>query len=469
MSEEYSSGSKRMVRLVAGLGSSVAPFMVAAIIVASPAIGMEFSADVVLLGWVTAAFFLTAASFLIPFGRIADIRGAKKVFTAGLAMYFVSALISAAAPDIYVLILGRALTGIGAAMIFGTSIALLSLVFPPGERGRAIAINVTAMFAGFVSGLLLGGLLTTYVGWRSIFLLVAVIAVADLVLILTRVRGECEIARVKQYDPLGMVLCSGGILLSVYGLSGIGNTPGRLALVIGLLVLGAFLFWERRYPHPLVHQGFGNLPFTAAAATNIIFNGGSFAVSFLLSLYFQYVGAIDPALTGVLLIVSQVFAVLVGPLSGVLSDRISPRLVAAAGALVNGLGVLLLLSLGTGTSLLLIILALALNGIGIALFYPSVITWAMAVIPGEHTGVASGITETSRLTGITVSNAVVIIVFGLIMGGAQVTPALIPRFLASTRACFLVYLALSLAAALIAVLLYRRERSRRTRAGNVPG
>ncbi len=461
--------SKRMVRLVAGLGSSLAPFMVASIIVATPEIGREFSADVVLLGWVTAAFFLTAASFLIPFGRIADIRGAKKVFTAGLAMYFVSALVSAASPDIYILILGRALTGIGAAMVFGTSIALLSLVFPPGERGRAIGINVTAMFVGFVSGLLLGGLLTTYVGWRSIFVLVAVIAVADLVLIFTRVRGECEITRVKDYDPLGMVLCSGGILLSVYGLSGIGSIPGDVALVAGLLVLGAFLFWERRYPHPLVHRGFGNLPFTAAAATNIIFNGGSFALSLLLSLFFQYVGAIDPALTGVLLIVSQVFAVLVGPLSGVLSDRISPRLVAAAGALVNGLGVLLLLSLGTDTSLLLIILALALNGIGIALFYPSVITWAMAVIPGEYTGVASGITETSRLTGITVSNAVVIIIFGLVMGGAQVTPALIPEFLASTRACFLVYLALSLVAAIIAVLLYRRERRGGTNAIGTAG
>ena len=316
------------------------------------------------------------------------------------------------------------------------------------------------MFVGFVSGLLIGGLLTTYVGWRSIFLVVAVIALADLVLILTRVRGECEIARVKHYDPFGMVLCSGGILLSVYGLSGIGNTPGRRHSSPGCWSWVHFSSGNGVTRIPWSTRDSGTFPFTAAAATNIIFNGGSFAVSLLLSLYFQYVGAIDPALTGVLLIVSQVFAVLVGPLSGVLSDRISPRLVAAAGALVNGLGVLLLLSLGPDTSLLPIILALALNGIGIALFYPSVITWAMAVIPGEYTGVASGITETSRLTGITVSNAVVIIVFGLIMGGAQVTPALIPRFLASTRACFLVYLALSLAAAIIAVLLYRRERSR---------
>ncbi|MBP1928284.1 MFS family permease [Methanolinea mesophila] len=469
MTEEYSSGSKRMVRLTAALGSAAAPFMVASIIVASPEIGREFSADVVLLGWVTAAFFLTAASFLIPFGRIADIRGAKKVFTTGLAMYVVSAVISAAAPDIYVLIAGRALTGIGAAMIFGTSIALLSLVFPPHERGKAIGINVTAMFVGFVSGLLLGGLLTTYVGWRSIFLVVAVIAVADLALILTRVRGECEIARINDYDPLGMVLCTGGILLSVYGLSGVGNTPGRLALVAGLLVLGAFFIRERHTPHPLVHRGFGTVTFAASAVTNIIFNGGSFAVSFLLSLYFQYVDAIDPALTGVLLIVPQVFTVLIGPFSGALSDRISPRLVAAAGALVNGLGVLLLVSLGAGTPLVLVILSLALNGVGIALFMPSVITWAMAVIPGEYTGVASGITETSRLAGITVSNAVVIIVFGVFMGGAQVTLAEIPAFLASTRACFLVYLGLSVAAAIVAVLVYRREHRHVSTKEEIPG
>ena len=172
----YSRTSKRMVQIATAFGSSLAPFMVGAIFVAAPTIGDDYSADVALLGWLTAAFFLVAAACLVPFGRVADVKGAKRVFTAGLGIYVASALLAALSPDIYVLILARALTGVGAAMIFGTSIALLGLVFAPEERGKAIGINVTAMFIGFTLGLLAGGFLSYYISWRGIFLIVAIVA-----------------------------------------------------------------------------------------------------------------------------------------------------------------------------------------------------------------------------------------------------------------------------------------------------
>ena len=157
----YSAASKRLVQVIAALGSAIAPFMVASLIVATPAIGKEFSADVAMLGWVTASFFLVAGALLVPFGRIADIRGSKRVFAAGMGVYLVAALVCMFAPGIQVLIAGRVLTGIAAAMVFGTSIALLSLVFPEEERGAALGINIAAMFAGFGAGLLAGGALTS--------------------------------------------------------------------------------------------------------------------------------------------------------------------------------------------------------------------------------------------------------------------------------------------------------------------
>jgi len=200
----YSASGKRLVQLMAGLGSALAPFMVASIIVATPSIGADFPAGVPLLNWVTAAFFIAAAALLIPFGRVADIRGSKKVFTGGMVVYLVAAAVSGLAPGIFFLIAGRAIAGVGAAMVFGTSLALLSLVFPEEERGRAIGINIAAMFTGFAMGLLAGGVIASWASWRYLFAVVAIIAVVNIAIILSRVRGECELARETGYDPLGM-------------------------------------------------------------------------------------------------------------------------------------------------------------------------------------------------------------------------------------------------------------------------
>ena len=155
-----SDSSRRKVLLAAALGSSLAPFMVSAFIVALPSIGTEFSADSAMLGWVTSTFFLAAAICLVPVGRLADRSGIKKIFTAGIGVYAFSALLVIFSPSVDVLIAARFVTGIGAAMVFGTSIALVSLVFPESERGRAIGINVTAMAVGFLLGFFSGGFLT---------------------------------------------------------------------------------------------------------------------------------------------------------------------------------------------------------------------------------------------------------------------------------------------------------------------
>jgi len=170
--------------------------MVASLIVATPAIGREFSADVALLGWFTASFFLVAGSLLVPFGRIADIRGSKKVFTAGMGVNLVAALVCMFAPSMQVLIAGRVLTGIGAAMVFGTSIALLSLVFPEEERGAALGINIAAMFTGFGAGLLAGGAITYYISWRGIFAIVAVLLGILSLLLFRKATGRIGISSI---------------------------------------------------------------------------------------------------------------------------------------------------------------------------------------------------------------------------------------------------------------------------------
>jgi len=464
----YSTRSRRLVQVVAGLGSAVAPFQVASVIVAAPTIGLDFGTDVALLGWLTAAFFLASAAFLVPFGRIADVKGAKRVFALGMAVYIASAAVCALAPDIYVLIAGRALTGLGAAMVFGTSIALLSLVFPTPERGKAIGVNVTAMFGGFTAGLLAGGLLTFYLSWRYLFLVALVIALVTLVLLRLRVKGECELARVREYDPRGMVLYSIGLLLAFFGLSEIDSLLGLVMLVAGGAVLGAFRVWEGRQAHPLVNRAVAReRNFRLAVLTNVSFQAGAFAIPFLLSLYFQLVGGLDARTAGLVLVLPQALMTGFGTVSGRMTVRYSNYAVAGLGCIINAAGVGLLLTIETSVSLLIPIISLSLVGIGTGIFMPAVVNWALSKVAREDYGVASALTETSRLAGMTFSNVVLIVVFGLFLGGTAVGAESASAFLEAVRGSSFLYLILSLASTAVCWAMVLKGRASTPRTGDV--
>jgi MFS family permease len=455
----YSASSKRIVQLVAGLGSALAPFMVASIIVATPSIGADFPAGVPLLNWVTAAFFVVAAARLIPFGRVADIRGSKKVFTGGMAVYLVAATVSGLAPGIFFLIAGRVVAGVGAAMVFGTSLALLSLVFPEEERGRAIGINIAAMFAGFAFGLLAGGVIATWASWRFLFMIVAVIATLNIGIIISRVRGECELARETGYDPRGMALLIPGILLFMYGLASLGKISGIAALFAGMAGLTAFFSWEHRCSNPLIPRALlGSKNLRRAAGVNIIFNGSAFGITFILSLYLQLVTGLNAGMAGLFLLLSQGILIALGPFTGRLSDRHPPYRVAALGALVNAVAMLLLVSLSPDSSLALIIVSLALNGIGLALFMPSVVKWALQGVRREEFGLLTGLTETSRLAGISISNAVIIIIFSLFTGSATIAMASVSELITAARISVAVYAVMAVAAVVIALWGSWREK-----------
>ncbi|MDW5562219.1 MAG: MFS transporter [Methanomassiliicoccus sp.] len=444
----HSAQTKRSVQLVAGVGSCVAPFLVASMVVAAPAIGEDLGAEVALLPWLTGAFFLVAASLLIPMGRIADLRGSKKVFTVGMVVYLASALVCALAPDMVVLIVARGVTGAGAAMVFGTSIALLGLVFPEPERGKAIGLNVTSMFVGFTAGLLAGGLLTYYLTWRYLFLIAAALAAAALYLVRTKVRGECELSRARAFDPLGMGLLSASMLLLFFGLSQLVNRAGQYALAAGAAAMAVLFLRQRGSVRPILGSGVSkNRSFLLAVTTNIIFQAGAFAVPFLLSLHYQLISGLDARTAAIVLLLPQVLMSIASAVGGRLTARTGDRSITISGAVLNAIGLSFLLTLSQSTPIVLTLASLALVGIGTGLFMPALMDWAMGAIERQDYGVASAVTETARLTGMTLSNVIVVIAFTFLMGTSSVGPGDEDPFLASVRICSLIYLALSLLSA----------------------
>ncbi|MEW5817680.1 MAG: MFS transporter, partial [Spirochaetota bacterium] len=143
---------KRIVLLVSTLASFLAPFMSSAINIALPAIGKEYNAAAVVLGWLATSYLLAAAMFLLPFGRLADIKGRKKIFTLGLGLYTVASFLCTVAMNVFWFIAFRVIQGLGSTMIFGTGVAMVTSAYPPEERGRALGINVSATYLGLTLG-----------------------------------------------------------------------------------------------------------------------------------------------------------------------------------------------------------------------------------------------------------------------------------------------------------------------------
>jgi MFS family permease len=451
--------AKRNVLIASALGSSLAPFMVSALIVALPTIGREFSADTASLGWVTSIFFLAAAMFLVPLGRIADIHGVKKVFTTGIFVYFLSVLLCSIAPDIRFLIGARFITGIGAGMIFGTSIALLSLVFSESERGKAIGINVAAMSVGFLLGFFAGGILTYYTTWRMIFLLTIPVEIAVIFLILTRIKGECEITRQRGLDLSGMFLYCLAIFFIMVGFSTLPQFTGGTLFAAGVVCSLLFVLNESRVKFPVVPVDLlmKNKTFLTTNLIVVIFNASNFAFIFLFTLYLQDIRALDARVAGLLLLTPIFFMALLSPFAGRLSDRTAPRMVIGAGILLSSAGLFLCVFLDRSTSFLFIIVALSLIGTGIAFCQSPLVRTSVSSVQKEMFGLASGMIETMRLIGMTISIAITIIVFTVVIGNNHITPPVFPLFIQSFHLLFLVFFGISLCGLLVVFFLKRES------------
>ncbi|HBG23144.1 MAG TPA: MFS transporter, partial [Peptococcaceae bacterium] len=176
--------TKRVTLLIASVSSFLTPFLSSSINIALPSIGAEFGIDVVYLSWLVTSYLLATAVFLVPFGRIADIYGKKRVFLCGTFTFTVGSLLAVFVTSAEVLLLTRVLQGLGSAMVFGTGVAILISVYPLQERGKALGINVAAVYLGLSIGPTVGGFLTHYWGWRSIFLATAALGVLVIILVL---------------------------------------------------------------------------------------------------------------------------------------------------------------------------------------------------------------------------------------------------------------------------------------------
>jgi EmrB/QacA subfamily drug resistance transporter len=432
------------VLLATTMASFLFPFMVSAVNIALPPLGKEFSLDAVTLGWIATAYILSSAALLVPFGRIADIYGRKKIFIWGIATFTVSSLLCGIATSATMLISFRVLQGIGGAMLAGTAIALLTTAFPANERGRVLGINVAATYIGLSLGPVLGGVLTQRLGWRSIFFLSALLGLVVIGVILWKLKGEWTGARGEKLDHAGSIIYIVGLVALIYGFTVLPARSGVWLILGGIAGLAAFIWWEMRTRSPVLDITLfrNSRPFTFSNLAALINYSGTYAVSFLLSLYLQYLKGFSPEGAGLILIAMPGIQAIFSPLAGRLSDRIEPRLIASAGMALTTAGLVLLIFLNEETSLKLIIGNLMLIGFGYALFVSPNTNAVMSSAPKTAYGVASATLSTMRQVGMVFSMAIVMLMFALYIGSVEIAPQYYPFFLESMKVSFIIFAAL---------------------------
>ena len=431
---------KGFVLLVTTLASFLMPFMGSSINVALPSIGKEFGMSAVSLGWVATAFLLTGAIFQVPFGRMADIRGRRKVFLLGVLLHAVASMVAGFSMSAAMLIATRALQGMASAMAFGTAVAILTSVFPPEERGKVLGINVTAVYTGLSAGPFLGGILTQFLGWRSIFFVTSPLWSLVFVLGLWKLKGELAEASGERFDFVGSMIYSVTLVAIIYGLSLLPSLAGAGFLVAGFLGLWALVNYEARATSPVfdIRLFKDNRAFTFSNLAALISYSATFAVSFLVSLYLQYIKGLSPQEAGLILLSQPVVQALFSSFSGRLSDRIDPRILASMGMGITVAGLFLLVFLGPETGMGYIVGSLGILGFGFALFSSPNTNAVMSSVERKSYGVASGILGTMRQTGMMFSMALVMILFSMIIGRVQIAPENYSSFLKCIRITFVI-------------------------------
>ncbi len=417
--------TKTIALFIAVLAGFLTPFDLSAVNIALPSIGQEFSMDAVSMGWVATAYLLASAVFLLPFGRLADIYGRKRIFFWGLAVFTAASALTIFAPSAQAVIVMRIVQGAGASLIFGTAVAILTSVTPGAERGRALGIYTTAVYLGLSCGPFIGGWLTHIFGWRSIFFINIPIGLITLTLILLFLDGEWADAAGEPFDLGGAVQYSLTLVCVMLGFTLLPDTEGFVLLGAGTLMLLLFLGRERRVRFPLLDISLwtGNRTFTFSTLAAFINYSATFSVTFFLSLYLQYVRGFDPWMAGAILVIQPLCQAAVSSRAGNLSDRIDPGKIASAGMGLTAAGLAALVLVGEATPIPAILAILAVIGLGLGIFSSPNTNAIMGSVEKRMYGIAAGTLSTMRLLGQTMSMGVAMMVITLFIGRIAITAA----------------------------------------------
>jgi EmrB/QacA subfamily drug resistance transporter len=433
-----SKSTKAIILTTFSVASFLPSFMAQGLNIALPIIGREYGADAITLNWMVLAFVLANAALSLPIGRISDVVGIRKVFIYGMIFYSLSCFAVIFSNSPLMIIICRLAQGMGGSMILVNLLALITAIFPVKERGLALGINVASVYIGASTGPFLGGVLTEAFGWKSIFLVSVLVSIIVILLTLWKVKGERTEGRRQKIDYAGSIIYTLSFVVLIYGFSRLPEISGGVLILLGLAGMFLFFRWENRVESPMfdIKVFRHNRLFILSNLAAIVNYMAVFAVSFLLSLYLQYIKGLTPTLAGFVMIAHPVVQTILSPVAGKLSDRMEPRVVSSIGMGLTTLALIAFSFLSNETPVAAIIIELVVLGAGFALFLSPNSNAIMSSVDKQYYGVASATMSTMISGGQTLSMGITMIVMTIVIGRVAVTPENYPAFLTSVKIAF---------------------------------
>jgi EmrB/QacA subfamily drug resistance transporter len=372
------------------------------VILALPTITDRLRAPLSISIWIIMIYLLVIAVGTTQLGRLGDILTRKNMFNSGLLLFTVGSALCGASATIFELISFRAIQGTGAAMIQANSGAIVADNFPPNERGRVFGYTSVGYNAGAMLGIVLGGVITTFIGWRYIFYINVPIGVIALYLGMRFIKKGKPVA--NKLDLPGIFSLGSGLILIAYAATDIAlhgiDLFNEILLITGASVIIFFLYVERRVKSPLIPRNVFHVRILSfSIMASFLQSLGFLAVVFIIIMYLQGIRGLTPFISSLLLLPGYVVGSILGPVFGRMTDRIGSRIPATLGLCIMVVSVLIYLTLTVSSPLYLILIASFFTGIGSSMFFPANNSAVMANSPREFYGMTSGFLRTMSNIG----------------------------------------------------------------------
>ncbi|MGH7610943.1 MAG: MFS transporter [Candidatus Dormibacteria bacterium] len=433
------------------------------VVLALPHIQRALHASLSSIVWVIVSYLLVITLLSTQVGRLGDIFGRVRMYEAGFAVFVLGSLLCALSWSEPAMVGFRVLQGVGGALIAANSSAVIADTFPPDRRGQAYGINAVGWNVGAIIGIVLGGLITTYLSWRWVFWINVPIGLLALAVAL-RVLQERGERHHQRLDPLGMVLLGLGLFGILWAMIELTSQPldGTVlaGVAAGLACLLGFVVVEQRVAQPMIVLRLFRIPTMSASLLAAFFQAlANFAVLFLLIMYLQGVRHLSPLAGALWLVPGYLVGGVASPLGGRLADRLGPAIPATAGLVISMLALLLYSRLGPTSPLWIISIGSAINGIGSAAFFPANTTAVMRASPKRDFGLSAGLLRTASNVGMVFSFAAALVAaaysiprglaFAIFVGSANLSGRLGNAFVSGIHSSLYLAMALMAVAALL--------------------
>jgi EmrB/QacA subfamily drug resistance transporter len=443
------------------------------VLLALPIINQELHTTLIASIWVILSYLLVIAIATTQFGRLGDIYGRSRMFNIGFAVFTIGSFLCGVSQSIILLIAFRVLQGIGGALLQANSGAIVADTFEPQKRGRAFGYTGVGWSVGAMLGILLGGALTTFVGWRYIFYINVPIGIVATYLGLKYIKDNPKVK--ATIDWPGMTTLTASLLLISYGAidtAAQGAMSSNIIMIIaGVALLCIFFFIEEKSSSPLMNLKvfLSKRILTFSILATFFMSMGFLAVVFIIIMYLQGIRGLSPLDAALLLIPGYVISSIISPRMGHLADKHGARLLATAGLLLMIVTVLIYATLTATSSLYIILIASFVSGIGTAMFFPANSSAIMANADMEHYGSISGLSRLMQNIGILFSYVLTLTVasisvprdtaFQIFLGTSTLTGNISAAFITGIHAALYISILMLLIAAILSYIRGKDDRA----------